>query len=370
MSKARYYMIGGFLGSGKTTALAALGKHLVARGLRVGLITNDQGSALADTRLLRSRGFPTEEIPGGCFCCRFNSLLEATKKLAQTARPEAFVAEPVGSCTDLVATVTYPLRRLYDDHFDVAPLSVLVEPIRACQILGLQQGRSFSPKVLYIWRKQLEEADLLVISKSDLLDDRTRVALRDRLESELPGKVVLDVSVRTGLGVPDWFHRLDETKPESMNAMDIDYDVYAEGEALLGWLNATIRVECQSHFSANAFLSDFASDMSRNLADYEIAHLKMTFCPDKAIGGEIAAISVVRSGVVPELTVTLDEPVEGGELIVNCRGEAKPQVLRTAMDKGLRGLKRKYPFAEMTIVDAEQFQPGRPNPTHRIRTLT
>ena len=62
---ARYYMIGGFLGAGKTTAVAALAQHLTKRGVRVGLITNDQGSELVDTAMLRARGFNTEEIPGG-----------------------------------------------------------------------------------------------------------------------------------------------------------------------------------------------------------------------------------------------------------------------------------------------------------------
>src|ERR1043166_2242686 len=114
---ARYIMIGGFLGAGKTTAVAMLAQRLTGQGLRVGLITNDQGRNLVDTAMLRSQGFATEEIPGGCFCCRFNSLLEAAEKLTASNRPEIFIAEPVGSRTDLAATVTYPLRRLYGDDF-------------------------------------------------------------------------------------------------------------------------------------------------------------------------------------------------------------------------------------------------------------
>jgi len=108
--------------------------------------------------MLRSQGFATEEIPGGCFCCRFNSLVDASQKLTASTRPEVFIAEPVGSCTDLAATVTYPLRRLYGNNFTVAPISVLVDPIRAERVFGLAQGGSFSEKVLYIYHKQIEEA--------------------------------------------------------------------------------------------------------------------------------------------------------------------------------------------------------------------
>src|SRR3989442_15145197 len=164
-------MIGGFLGAGKTTAVARLAEQLSTQGQRVGFITNDQGRNLVDTAMLRAQGFATEEIPGGCFCCRFNSLVEAAEKLTASNRPEVFIAEPVGSCTDLVATVTYPLRRLYGAQFQVAPVSVLADPIRALRVFGLEKGGGFSEKVLYIYKKQLEEADLIVISKCELLDD-------------------------------------------------------------------------------------------------------------------------------------------------------------------------------------------------------
>ncbi len=99
-------------------------------------------------------------------------MTDAADRLTRDARPDVFLAEPVGSCTDLKATVQYPLRRLYGDDYRVAPLSVLVDPMRAARMLGLEAGRSFSPKVLYVYEKQLEEADVIVINKSDLLDCR------------------------------------------------------------------------------------------------------------------------------------------------------------------------------------------------------
>src|SRR5215813_3222857 len=170
MAKARYIMIGGFLGAGKTTAILQLAEKLHRQGTRVGLITNDQSIGLVDTALLSSKGMPVEEITGGCFCCRFQSLMDAAGKLNETSAPEVFIAEPVGSCTDLRAAVSYPLRRIYGDDYEVAPLSVLVDPVRAERMLGLAEGRAFAPKVHYVYDKQLEEADAIVINKSDLLE--------------------------------------------------------------------------------------------------------------------------------------------------------------------------------------------------------
>src|SRR5216684_6580189 len=203
--KARYIMIGGFLGAGKTTSVVRLAQRLREQGRRVGLITNDQGNRLVDTAILAARGFAVEEISGGCFCCRFNSLAEAAKKLSTEARPEVFIAEPVGSCTDLVATVTYPLRRMYGDDFTVAPLSVLVDPIRALRIFGLENGASFSEKVQYIYKKQLEEADLIVLSKCDLVDENQLERLRQAIAAEIPQSEIIAVSSRNGTHLDEWF---------------------------------------------------------------------------------------------------------------------------------------------------------------------
>src|SRR6266704_2134950 len=183
-TKARYIMIGGFLGAGKTTAVARLATRLRDQGLRVGLITNDQGQQLVDTAMLAARGFAVEEIAGGCFCCRFNSLTDAARKLSVETRPDVFIAEPVGSCTDLVATVSYPLRRIYGDQFSIAPLSVLVDPIRARRVLGLENGGSFSEKVTYIYEKQLQEASLIIINKIDLLAPPLLAQLHDALTAK------------------------------------------------------------------------------------------------------------------------------------------------------------------------------------------
>src|SRR5688572_3214234 len=365
--KARYYMIGGFLGAGKTTAVAALAQHLTKAGLRVGLITNDQGNELVDTAMLRARGFATEEIPGGCFCCRFNSLVDAAKKLSESARPDAFVAEPVGSCTDLMATVTYPLRRIYGDRFGVAPLSVLVDPIRAQQIFGLRTGRSFSEKVRYIWRKQIEEADIIVLTKGDLIDSEVRTELKDRLVKEFPTKEIVGVSVRSGEGVSEWFSLLEKLEPSSSTAMTIDYDTYADGEALLGWLNATIDFQSSEALDSSAVLQALAEAMQRELSG-EIAHLKMTLSPDEALAGEVAALSVVRSDIVPELTLRLEEPVSSGQVVVNCRAEADPAMLKNALESGLTSLKSRFPEANFRLEHLEHFRPGRPQPTHRLST--
>ncbi len=365
---AAYVMVGGFLGAGKTTAMLRLAEYLTAGGRRVGLITNDQSHGLVDTAIVASRGFPVEEITGGCFCCRFNSLTEAAERLAREARPDVFLAEPVGSCTDLRATVQYPLRRLYGDHYTIAPLSVLVDPMRAMRVLGLQSGGNFSPKVLYVYAKQLEEADILVINKTDLLSEAQRVALQRALRERYPAAEVLAASARTGDGLDEWFERLFTTTAAARPAMEVDYDLYAGGEALLAWLNATVHLAASDPFDGNHFVQHLAGEIRRTLAasSVEIAHLKMTLSPEN--GTDLAVLNLVRTDGVAELPHRLTDDLRHGELIVNLRGEGDPDGLREALRSALATAS---PAAGVraTIEHCEHFRPGRPEPTHRLVSL-
>ena len=363
-SKARYIMIGGFLGAGKTTAVGRLARQLTDRGLRVGLITNDQGRELVDTLTLRAQGFETAEILGGCFCCRFNSLIEASQKLSAKTRPDVFIAEPVGSCTDLVATVTYPLRRLYGNDFAIAPVSVMVDPVRALRVFGVEKGGGFSEKVAYIYAKQLEEADLIVINKSELLDAARLKRLRAALAAKFPRTEVLAVSARQGANLDAWFAWLTSETQTARRTMEVDYDLYADGEALMGWLNCTIRLTATKLFDADSLLQQLAGEIQKRLQaqQAEIAHLKMTFSAD---GDHVAVANLVRNDFVPELSLKLGEPVKEGELIVNLRAEASPDALAATVKESVPAIAAKFPTLQAKLDHLEHFRPGRPNPTHR-----
>ena len=357
-------MIGGFLGAGKTTAVGRLATLLQEHGRRVGLITNDQSQGLVDTSILRRRGFDVAEIPGGCFCCRFESLQKAADELTAATRPDVFIAEPVGSCTDLVATVSYPLRRIYGKRFEIAPLSVLVDPKRAARVLGIGGGKSFSPKVVYVYEKQLEEADLIVINKIDSTEpdeiDRLEAALNERF----PNARTLRVSAKTGIGCEEWLDRITGSEPATRPVMDLDYDIYAAGEAELGWFNATLAVSAPEPASldANQLLVELTEAL-RQLADadgIEIAHLKLTL----ESGDQLAVVSATSTAGDVDLREALIDRIDGGTLIINYRAEADPAIL----DQHVRDTLASGPQdATMQWVHEEHFRPSYPTPTHAVQ---
>ena len=369
-TRADYIMLGGFLGAGKTTAILALADWLSQKQRRVGLITNDQSVGLVDTAMLSAHGYPVEEITGGCFCCRFNSLVEASEKLTEDAKPDVFLAEPVGSCTDLRAAVSHPLRRLYGDDFRVAPLSVLLDPIRAARILGLEQGAAFSPKVRYVYEKQLEEAEVIVINKQDLVDGEQLARLKSAIAERYPRAKVFVVSARDGSGLDEWFSYVLGGDAGEDPAPDIDYEEYAEGEALLGWYNgtSTLTAEAEAGVDGNQFLTALAETLRQALASkrIDIAHLKMTLSPTD-FGTDIAVLNLVRTDGRAELSHTLKDAVTAGELIVNLRAEGAPDVLRAAASEALTSVAREK-NVDVSVDHEEAFRPGKPNPTYRMAT--
>ncbi len=363
----RFLMIGGFLGAGKTTALSRLAAFLTRKGLRVGMVTNDQGCELVDTTWLRAGGFRAEEISGGCFCCRFDDLVSASARLKLDIQPEVYLAEPVGSCTDLVATVINPLRRLHAREYRIAPVSVMVDPMRAFEALGLRNGDGFSEKIRYIYLKQLEEADLIVVSKSDLLSPGTKSELCGALEARFPNARIWTVSSRTGENLEEWFAHLLEDTYTARPLMEVDYEIYADGEARLGWFNAKIQFRSLQAFDANALLLDLACEVRQRLAGQkaEIAHLKMTFVAEPETSGP-AMINLVGSNLEPELARRLDKPVPGGTLIVNLRAELDPAPMRTAVESAVAKVAERFPGLKTQWRHLECFKPGKPQPTHRL----
>jgi G3E family GTPase len=365
MKRLRYVMIGGFLGAGKTTLIGRLARHYADRGLRVGIVTNDQAFGLVDTLSLRAQGFNVGEVTGACFCCKFNDLINVVGELSSGERPDIILAEPVGSCTDLAATVLEPLRHLYGAEVELAPLAVLLKPEHGDKILGGAGDVGFSPKAAYIFLKQIEEADVVAINKIDKLSAADVERLTGLLRERFPGKEVLAISARTGRGVEPLVAALDRPETPRTKTPEMDYDVYAEGEAELGWLNCQTSVAAAEGktFDLDGALVNLVERIAAacRVAGVEPAHLKIL----AASGGDMAVANWVCSTTPPELSLAADVPVEEAELTVNARVAVAPEELDDLVRREVaawaqaRGLQHQ-------VSNMQRFRPGRPMPTHRM----
>jgi Ni2+-binding GTPase involved in maturation of urease and hydrogenase len=367
VTQARFILVGGFLGAGKTTALAQLARRYAERGLGVGLITNDQAADLVDTGNLRARGFSVEEVAGGCFCCRFDDLARAADRLRAADRPHILIGEPVGSCTDLVATVIHPMKKIYGDAYSVGAYSVLLDPARAEQMFLKAGFGGFSSNVAYIFRKQLEEADVILLNKIDTISETTASKILEAIDIELPGKQLLRVSASTGQGLDAWTALLDEPVSRARNIIDVDYDTYAAGEAELGWLNARLTVNALGPFSADDFVLDILSGIRLSLASarLEPAHLKVMFRDRDTLGASVA--NLIRSDDPGSRSRSMGRPSREGTLIVNARVHEGPSSLRARVETVLAQIADRYRLS-LSPVKVRSFKPARPVPIHRYRS--
>jgi len=363
MSNPRFVMIGGFLGAGKTTTIARLARHYMAQGLSVGIVTNDQTTDLVDTNSLRAQGFDVGEVAGSCFCCNFNALTSTVETLGVAERPDVIIAEPVGSCTDLVATVVRPLVQIYEQPLDVAPYGVIIKPSHGAKILRNEAGAGFSPKAAYIFRKQIEEADFVVINRIDEMSAEAVNDLAQRLEEQFPGRPILRMSAKSGEGFAAFCEFLEQRGDFGQRVMDVDYDIYADGEAELGWLNSQIRVTGAQPFELDDLLLDIIHRLRTEFSTIgaETAHLK-------TIGlweGFYGVANLVSSFTEPELSLPSNCRVSQASVVVNARVATDPAELERLVREVVRAACTAVP-AESQIDTLQCFRPGRPVPTHRI----
>ncbi len=355
------HLVGGFLGSGKTTAIIGAARLLSVSGKRVGVVTNDQGRYLVDTAYFKS-SLPTVEVTGGCFCCNYDDLQARLDQLKESAQPDVIFAESVGSCADMVATVLKPLISLHSGENAPNSFSVFADA-RLLRLRLLDEPLPFNDDVVYIFDKQLEEAGLVVVNKVDLLSLAQRDSLEGLAKERFTGGTFLMQNSLDPASLARWVELVSSgVAALPSQSLEIDYQRYGEGEARLAWLDEeiTLKVPAGKGREAVLFLFEIVQgDLQAKRAT--IGHLK----------------ALVRSGDV-EVKVSFPTLQETGwqarvpdlpgtiiNIMLNARvemdAEALRQLVRQALDEVVAAQGGSY-----TESGVAYFHPSFPRPTHRI----
>lgn len=363
MAKTKLILLGGFLGSGKTTLMVNAAEQLRKEGLRVACVTNDQSGNLVDSKLVLVKELPLQQIGGGCFCCRFEDLTEAIGRLMEKENPDVIIAEAVGSCTDLVATVVKPLLQFHGDRLDVRPLTVVIDPDRY-ESYELDAGAPLGEDVAYLYGKQIEEAGCVVLNKTDTLTAGRKPALLESLSRRFSPEMLLDLSALRPGDAKYWIEILLMSGTRLLRSLELDYDRYADGEAQLGWLNADIRLE-----GVIPRAGQFCHELVMLLADrfaadgQPIAHLKLW----AQCGTDSLKISVV--GSVRTMRTdhnTSDEwPADRLALRINARVNGRADKLKETVVSSLQAVAERWEAA-VRIEQLDCFSPARPEPSYRM----
>ncbi|MGH7271324.1 MAG: DVU_1556 family methyltransferase, partial [Polyangiaceae bacterium] len=223
------------------------------------------------------------------------------------------------------------------------PLAVVIDPWR---LADMERG-VFTADVEYLFRKQVEEADVVVLSRADTAPPDVTGWVR----SVRPDAAIVPFSGLTGEGLDRW---LAARPARPAPPLDLDYDRYAAAEASLGWLNARVEVRSDEEFSPSEVLVRFLEE----LKDLPIAHAKVA-----VIEPPLGIAAVVRSGDPPRLEMPEAVPrVRAMRLLVNARVATSPEHLEARVRQALGRAAR---HAKVQWEELSCFSPARPMPEHR-----
>ena len=366
--RTRIAIVGGFLGSGKTTLLLKSAKNLMLQGYRVGLVTNDQGDDLVDTALAKEQAIPVLEVIGGCFCCRFPDLLAGLQHLYKTINPHIILAEPVGSCTDLIATVMRPLSQFYGNQYELAPLTVLID--------SSFKNSEFNSDVNYLYKQQILEAEMLLLNKRDLLNLQTLRKRKSRLQKEFPEIEINSISAKNNEGIDFWLNWILGRRSSNPKSLIIDYDKYAKAEACLGWLNTKGQVYSDKIYSLRYWIEELVTKIGIlcDQYDFPIAHIKTFVSSNKESTSNLSK-KHIQSKFKASLTNCHDkiswdlqqgeEHKKNHEFILNVRINSNPKNLEQIILEAIENAKPNS-NSRYYLKNFECFSPLAPKPNYRL----
>jgi len=194
-------VLSGFLGAGKTTVLSHILNN--RQGKKVAVIVNDMSEINIDANIIQNEVSLNRseeklvEMSNGCICCtlREDLLLEVTE-LAKDGRFDYLVIESTGISEPLPVAETFTFAD--EDGVslsDVATLDTMVTVVDAVNFMkdyeeaqylqdkGESLGEDDDRSVADLLVEQVEFADIILVSKSDLVSSENMKKLKAILKS-------------------------------------------------------------------------------------------------------------------------------------------------------------------------------------------
>nr|WP_320025302.1 GTP-binding protein [uncultured Acetobacterium sp.] len=156
-------IIGGFLGSGKTSVLLQLAEYLVSlekeyhSEIKVAIVENEIGAIGIDDKVLKQAGFNVSNLFSGCACCSLTGELVASiKKIQSELDPQWLIIEATG--------VAYPgsIRKVILDELGLdATILIIADAKRWQRLVNAME---------LLVSGQLEDTSIVLLNKVDLIN--------------------------------------------------------------------------------------------------------------------------------------------------------------------------------------------------------
>lgn len=343
MDKIRFMVVSGFLGAGKTTTMIALAEHMNKTFGETAIIANDLGANLVDTNLTQTSGCTVAEIASGCICYQMDNTVDQIRRL-RDKDGAVFVMSDIPGCG--VGALDHVYHRLANDNadeFTLSPFTVVVDPERLRMIMPERADINLPEELVYLLKLQLEEADLVVLNKADLLAPEDVERYVDFLHAACPDIPVLVISAleRTGIEELAEFIATHETALKNFSVRN--NQEFADAEAKLTWYNRRLYLKTNDggKIDCNAVVGDLIESIRMGLIEKKrnVPHLK-TFATSG--NGDFNKASLIGVDYDVEYAQQFLRPHKNLRMIVNARAVCESRPLARLMDDALDEVCEKY----------------------------
>ena len=350
----KFAVFSGFLGSGKTTAMMALAKNYTEKHGKAAMISNDlgHGVTLADHRLARLGGVNASEITDNCICY-VNELLADRLEACYAEGCELVFSDIPGFGVGALEHVYHGLAEKWPGRFALAPFTVLVEP-KTVELLRAGGGGDLR----YLYDTQLTEADLIVLSKCDLITEQQKEADLRWLKEHYPLADTLAISARRGKGLEELSQALMRGEA-SMRRPDIGYGGKAFRRAMKRISEFYLQyhaVVCCDDFDGNAYLMEMAEQVREEIraSGNEIPHLKLLAWEPEGDYGKVDLIGTDRP---VEITHRFTKPCRDIAVLLNASAACPADKLEQIVTDAAKSVSDKYQL-ELMIFKSESMGMG------------
>jgi G3E family GTPase len=357
--RTRFAIIGGYLGAGKTTLATAIAKELRLRhGKSTAIVTNDQGNVLVDTQYVKDAGFDVAEVLGGCFCSKFPEFVKNARTLVAMGRPDVILAEPIGTSTNVLSSVVAPLRNLYPEEFEVAPLLVVFDGTRANEMLERPTGFGLGSQSRIIPLNQVHDAEVILISKCDLMSQRQIEDVIERIGVEAPGTEVIPYSAHNSMNLDKIVDLLVSSRTSQKLPRPDDPSIFATEKASMGWYNLSGRIQA-TRLDLSAFTTTLLRQVAEAFPGRMTGHVKVVVSSPRVA----VKIGLVEGQVQVE-GLKGSRFLEGeGRLVINARVTTSPEEMKCVFERAVESTCARFEV-ELTEKSISCFAPRPEKPDH------
>ncbi|NLY38190.1 MAG: GTPase (G3E family) [Firmicutes bacterium] len=344
MQLKKFMVVSGFLGAGKTTTMLALADHINTNRGKASVIVNDLGAKnLVDAKYSQFCGCQVTELTGQCICYQTENLVDRLRRLLDYEHNDLVMSDIPGCGVGALEHVYHKLDREYPGEFELAPFTVIADPERLRTIMPEQADINLPGEMNYLFRAQLQEADVVVLNKIDLLADAEIETYIKFLNDFCPDAAVFAISAknRTNIGpLADYIM----VKGTRLKTVDIGYGGpdFVAAEQKLSWYNRQLYVRiCCGTFDGNAFLGDLTASIRAKLKEKRrnVPHLKIY---GEGTDGTACKISLLGVDYDLQFDSRLGQPCADLPVIINARAACESQLLAAIMDEALDETLKKY----------------------------